>query len=1335
MKGDFTRGHNPDLQRAKRYRRVLLQQGRVLLDSDHAAAIGAMDRNLRELGQDLGCAAGGSDYGFLVTPGKLYALFDELDHIRANQNVKLGRDYRLKLLDRYPSLHVQNTAAQADVEIELFTPHGGGDLTLWCRGEVATDFVIEDVPQTISIPVVAPAGELAPVTVDLPATTSVRIRIDSVDPQHVWIAMIESREDAAEPSFWLAPGRFHFGGLIFENPEPTSWPQQAFPAEVGFSVTTVSDFAGAGGFFVAYIEGWERLHTHLHDRGIREEALGGLDTTVRTEAVGQVKVMWVDEQPDLLALRTALARPVVGDGTLAVSVAAAIDDPDPCALPIEGGYSGPDNRLYHFEVHVGGPLGVARFKWSRDNGSELYSVVALTGTIVHVAPGSGLQDGDLVELVSDLVELGDAVGAVFEDDAFTPAVRNVGQLALLQRDGDGVDDLGRETFKLIALDSGAPLDPDPAFYPDDQRMLLRRWHGQFTTPDDAETPVELEHGIKLAFDGTRFVVGDWWEWQARVLLDNDNGEFQTSPHGPERLFAPLAVLENSADPEMPLRLRAWADDRFVGLCDLDADHVPFDGKAFTSNARTVQEALDELYDFTGFFHATNCCGLEFRPDPNAQVSDDVRLAQLLIDALPNGGTVCLEKGIYVFAGTVDLGDLAGNLTIKASNDVVIVQTTAAPLFRVPTARVLQLEGALLFSGADLLNPQLEPICQVRLDGHRAVFDARGCMFLMLGTGAGVIYDGGAVVTPPPIGGVLQSIIGKSPLPEPNADVLMRDCVVIASRGIRCATLNRLLLDRVTISAVVDAVAVQRIGQLEARHSTLTGLLPLNDDALDLMTPNTVLGYRYVLANFAQDVGEANLGNVNAGSFALRTQFIDGGTMTDCRLAAETGIFVDALSRVRISDSWVHAAHAAVWVNQAEEAVFRGLSVVATGADENGISIHVYARDTAIEQCEVEAVHGGGILVGGQDPQPNHEIDVAGLRIVDNQVRAMGAGIIVGPRDGAQPGNIVGVLIGGNKATLSENSETKTVIGLFRHIGASSDQGALVSGNITFGGRVAIRTTGPRISIIGNDATLHEIGTGVRVIAGFNSVIRDNTINCRSPETDDSMTGINISDTERVSISGNSVLADPADIHLTRPLLVDACAQVSISANSFRSGTCRVNSCNDVQCEDNRFERGLDVQQCVDGSMIGNRVEGTFSVDGIQPPLESLLAHEVWGTWNVANNSVVGTIRVIPRGTLVIIQGEQQQAELPYNAMISGNRAGRVQAGYRNMQGGEVAPFETTSRLPATSSVVMVMGNFCLERIIINDYQHLVVVNNATPILAGIGLPALDAKISAPNIFV
>ena len=43
MKGDFSRGFNPDRKRGREYRRVLAQEGRLLLDSDVNALVDAAD--------------------------------------------------------------------------------------------------------------------------------------------------------------------------------------------------------------------------------------------------------------------------------------------------------------------------------------------------------------------------------------------------------------------------------------------------------------------------------------------------------------------------------------------------------------------------------------------------------------------------------------------------------------------------------------------------------------------------------------------------------------------------------------------------------------------------------------------------------------------------------------------------------------------------------------------------------------------------------------------------------------------------------------------------------------------------------------------------------------------------------------------------------------------------------------------------------------------------------------------------------------------------------------------------------------------------------------------
>src|SRR5260221_13551192 len=90
MKGVFSRGHQPDRKRGKIYRRVLLQQGRLLLDSDVAATVDAEDGMLRELDKDLGTGSqsGSPDLGYLVTSGPLLAVFQPQGTIFAKNAIK-----------------------------------------------------------------------------------------------------------------------------------------------------------------------------------------------------------------------------------------------------------------------------------------------------------------------------------------------------------------------------------------------------------------------------------------------------------------------------------------------------------------------------------------------------------------------------------------------------------------------------------------------------------------------------------------------------------------------------------------------------------------------------------------------------------------------------------------------------------------------------------------------------------------------------------------------------------------------------------------------------------------------------------------------------------------------------------------------------------------------------------------------------------------------------------------------------------------------------------------------------------------------------------------------
>jgi hypothetical protein len=605
MKGDFSRGIHPDSRRGKAYRRVLLQQRRLLLDSDLAAMVDAQDRLLRGAVTGLGSTTGSPDLGFLITPGKLHALFDRLDGVRAEAGVDFYRDHDRRYLGRHPSLFLRNSDGvprTAWIRLVGSLPTGAYRLALWTQSEASMQIEVSaGWFNNVSVPVSAGFQRVqVNLTVATPAPVELAIRLPPGGPGFR-LGLIEGDEDTANaPYFWVAAGQYHLHGLVVENSTHQAWPEVAFPKAAGFAASDAW-FAGLGPNtrVVAYLEAWERGITHIEDRGVREEALGGgQDTTVRTQAVGQVKLARADSLTPEQVLQ-AFSQVKVASGTLHVDVQEVEPESDPCALPMTGGYTGRDNRLYWIEVHQGGGLGTAVLKWSRDNAAELYGVIQISGSTITVAHGAELRDGDLVEVLSEVIDLGDAAPATLTGGRFGPSARMVGSLAKLVAQPS--DDQGRSRFRLVSVSNPTQdvVPNDPVRYGSDGSRVkkVRRWHGliqtQAASGSDPHNRVGLEDGIAVILRGA-FEVGSWWQYEARRGAQNANGAWRPEPHGPERLCVPLALLRRPPVSSQPLVLEAWLDKRFSRLSELDADDISFQDERSLLGEATVQEAIEAL---------------------------------------------------------------------------------------------------------------------------------------------------------------------------------------------------------------------------------------------------------------------------------------------------------------------------------------------------------------------------------------------------------------------------------------------------------------------------------------------------------------------------------------------------------------------------------------------------------------------------------------------------------------------------------------------------------------------------------------------------------------------
>jgi hypothetical protein len=365
--------------------------------------------------------------------------------------------------------------------------------------------------------------------------------------------------------FALSPGNYYVNGVLARNPADASFLGQA-------------DLPGArpldGGNFIAYLDVWEREVTAVQRPELREAALGGADTSARSEVVWQVRVAKVPETVSLpdqdaaLKYYTDTLQPeLVPTGKLRVrAMPVAMDDgQDPCHVPPEARYRGFENQLYRVEIHTDTKGQGHTFKWSRDNGSVVFPVTSLAVAdgkvqvaVTHLGRDdrSGLAPGDWVEIADD----DSALGAV-----------NDGLFVVTQ-----VDRASRTVT--LRGHSATTIGQHPAKHP-----LLRRWDrpagSAVKQPSGGALKtgswIDLEDGVQVMFvddgpGGTRpFRKGDYWLIPARTATGDvewprDPAQPDTAlalpRHGVQHHHAPLALVHtNNTGIDKVIDLRSQFD--------------------------------------------------------------------------------------------------------------------------------------------------------------------------------------------------------------------------------------------------------------------------------------------------------------------------------------------------------------------------------------------------------------------------------------------------------------------------------------------------------------------------------------------------------------------------------------------------------------------------------------------------------------------------------------------------------------------------------------------------------------------------------------------------------
>jgi len=337
----------------------------------------------------------------------------------------------------------------------------------------------------------------------------------------------------------VEPGRLYVEGWLaelFSDEQATYLNQPHLPDPPALP--------GSGDVLV-YLDVWEREVTYIENPRLLDVALDGADTATRTQTVWQLRVevrdgarcgMPVGDPPSAGRLTTEAIAPPAPD--------------DPCILPPQAGYRGLENRLYRVEIHDGGALGTARFKWSRDNGSVVSAVSTIsvaggqTTLGVHRIgrdPVLRFRIDDWVAVTDDHRELhgepGEMARVVDVDEAQSQlvldrALPSPGGRAF----GAGAAEIGQRHTRVQRWDQTAATNAV------DGDGLIATGAG----------PIALEEGIRIRFStapaGGAFRTGDYWVFWARTADASVEELADAPPRGIVHRYLQLAAVTGLGDP-------------------------------------------------------------------------------------------------------------------------------------------------------------------------------------------------------------------------------------------------------------------------------------------------------------------------------------------------------------------------------------------------------------------------------------------------------------------------------------------------------------------------------------------------------------------------------------------------------------------------------------------------------------------------------------------------------------------------------------------------------------------------------------------------------------------
>lgn len=367
------------------------------------------------------------------------------------------------------------------------------------------------------------------------------------------------------------------------------------------------------GRHLVYLDVWTREVGYLVRPGLIEKAIG-IDSTTRLQTVWQVKLLEVGADvgcaTPLDSIKGWLPAHAPSAARLSTGTVPVPGEPDPCLVPPGSGYKGLENQLYRIEIHAGGGLGSATFKWSRDNASVETRVTHIPAlnqlTVESTGKDSVLRfsDGDWIEITDDWRELHNEPGELrrikigngVDDATRTILLEQPLPAGLFPTDAQDRTQAGRHTRIKRWDQRGKVLDQDGNVLQD---LDLAAATGEITVPASGAISVLLEHDIVATFSldpaGGEMKSGDAWVFAARST-DASIEELDAAP--PRAIHHHYAKLGFATFPSGIGDCRIFwpppAGDGGGEKVDNCACTVCVTPEQHAANAPSIQQAIDKV---------------------------------------------------------------------------------------------------------------------------------------------------------------------------------------------------------------------------------------------------------------------------------------------------------------------------------------------------------------------------------------------------------------------------------------------------------------------------------------------------------------------------------------------------------------------------------------------------------------------------------------------------------------------------------------------------------------------------------------------------------------------